>query len=493
MIRFLLGDERVEVDDVDPNTTVLDWLRASGRVGTKEGCASGDCGACTVTTVHLAEAPVDSAADTADLDYRPVNACIALLGSLDGCQLLTVEDLADPVTGDLHPVQRAMVDRHGSQCGFCTPGFVMSMFAWMHGEPTTDRHDVDTALSGNLCRCTGYRPIIAAARDVATARPTDRFDAAATTTAASLADLAETRADDAAASLAHGGRRWTAPRSLHEAITVLAEEPAATPVSGATDLALAITQDDRRFGTLVDLSRVPELHVLEVDEDRIVVGAAVPLVTAAPVLATHWPAVTELFERYGSVPIRSRATLGGNLSTASPIGDSPPLLLALDATVVVAGPDGRRRVAIDDFFVDYRRTVLAPGELVAAVEVPTPSDGWFLSVSKVSKRLDDDISAVCGMFHLALSDDVITDARVAFGGMAATPARARACEQALVGGRLDDATLEAARTALADDFSPIDDMRASAAYRTRVAGNLLERAVREARGEDRLRVTTAAT
>ncbi len=488
MIRFLLGDHRVELDDVDPNTTVLDWLRARGRVGTKEGCASGDCGACTVASVHL-DPPSDEAV-APQLAYRPVNACIALLGSLDGCQLLTVEDLADPDTGELHPVQRAMVDRHGSQCGYCTPGFVMSMFTWMHGEPTTERHDVDTALAGNLCRCTGYRPIIAAARDVATARPTDRFEAVAGDTTTALGELARLREDEGPASLAHAGRRWVAPRSLDEAVTLLEEDPAATPVAGATDLALAITQDDRRFGALVDLSHVAELHGIVHEDDRLVLGATVPLTTVGPVLASHWPATRELFARYGSVPIRTRATLGGNLATASPIGDSPPLLLALGATVVVAGPDGRRRVAIDDFFVGYRETVLGPAEVVVAVEVPLPTDDAVLSVSKVSKRLDDDISAVCGVFHLRLDDDRISSARVAFGGMAATPARARACEAVLAGGRLDDDTLAAARTALDGDFAPIDDMRASAAYRTRVAGSLLERAVREARGEAGLRVTT---
>ncbi len=502
MISFLLGTDRVELDAVDPNTTVLDWLRDRGRVGTKEGCASGDCGACTVALVRPRgaahdgdeDAAVDDGADggtdgSDGLDYRPVNSCIALVGSLDGTRLVTVEDLADPTTGDLHPVQRAMVDRHGSQCGFCTPGFVMSMFTWMHGDPTTDRHDVDTALAGNLCRCTGYRPIIDAARDVAAARPDDHFDDT-TTIHDALVALADDRAAAGPPSLAGNGHRWIAPRTLDEAVAALADDPEATIVAGGTDLVLAITQLDQSFPSLVDVSDVEELHVLEEVDGHMVVGAAVPLVDVAPAVVRHWPATAELFDRFGSIPIRTRATLGGNLGTASPIGDSPPLLLALDARVVVAGPGGTRRVPLDEFFTGYRETVLADDELLVAVEVPLPTADQVLSVSKVSKRLDDDISAVCGVFHLTRDGDRVTAARIAFGGMAATPARAMGCEAALVGTTLDDGTVAAAVAALADDFEPIDDMRASAGYRTTVAGNLLRRAVLEATTHDQVRVTT---
>lgn len=484
MISFLLGTRRVDLEDLDPNTTVLDWLRATGRVGTKEGCASGDCGACTVTVV----APADD--DPDELDYRPVNSCIALVGSLDATQLVTVEDLADPDTGQLHPVQEALVDRHGSQCGFCTPGFVMSLFAWMHRAPTTERHDVDTTLSGNLCRCTGYRPIIAAARDLAESRPEDRFDRAGSRTRVALDELAEERAMHGSATLDGAGNTWVAPRTLEAACAELARTPHATVVAGGTDLVLAITQQDQVVEHLVDVTAIPELQDVATTDDRLVVGAAAPLVTVAPALVRHWPAVAELFDRYGSVPVRTRATLGGNLATASPIGDSPPLLLALGADVVVASATGRRVVPLDDFFRDYRRTVLADDEVIVAISIPLPVAGQVLSVSKVSKRRDDDISAVCGVFNLTLDGGRVTAARVAFGGMAATPARARGCEAALVDTDLGEAGLAAARAALADDFAPIDDMRASADYRARVAANLVTRMVRETRSTQRLRVDT---
>ncbi len=522
MISFFAGDARVDLDEVEPNTTVLEWLRATGRTGTKEGCASGDCGACTVVTIRPSARGTSDGASAegqvahlpgSDLDHLAVTSCINLVGSLHGCQLVTVEDLAEPESGDLHPVQQAMVDEHGSQCGFCTPGFVMSLFAFAHGDPTTDRHDIDTALSGNLCRCTGYRPIIAAARTVAAAHPTDRFDADKAGITQRLQQLDDdTRDAVEPPSLAANGHAWVAPRTVAEATDLLADDPEATIVAGATDLALEITQSDRRFAHLLDVSRVAELHGIEVANDRLWIGAAVPLTTAARHLSTHFPATAQLWDRFGSVPVRNRATLGGNLATASPIGDATPVLLALDARVVVASAAARRSIPVAEFFLDYRETALEAGELVAAVSIPLATSDQHLSVSKVSKRHDDDISAVCAAINLTIADldgtdaddtaaddtaadghgdddsdstatpgapGTITAARVAFGGMAATPARATGCEAALVGQVLDDATLDAARTALAADFTPIDDMRATAAYRTAVAGNLLTRAFRE--------------
>lgn len=568
MISFFAGTRRIDLEDIDPNTTVLEWLRASGRVGTKEGCASGDCGACTVVTIRpqatagidgdraagdgthgdgthgdgthgdgtdsddsdsddtddTDEVNGDGAGDPTDrdstdagsaspggsghgrherdtLDYRAVNSCISLVGSLHGCQVVTVEDLADPATGQLHPVQQAMVDEHGSQCGFCTPGFVMSMFAFAHDEPTTDRHAIDTALSGNLCRCTGYRPIIAAARDVAATRPTDHFDIEAPAIAQRLEGLAEqTRTAPTPPRLAAHDHDWVAARTLVEATDLLAADPDMTIVAGATDLALDITQSDRRFRHLLDVSRVTALHGIEVADDRLRIGAAVPLSTAAAHLTTHFPATALLWERFGSVPVRNRATLGGNLATASPIGDTAPVLLALDARIVVASATQRRSIAAADFFVGYRSTALQPGELVAAVSIPLPNPAQRLSVSKVSRRHDDDISAVCAAINLTIEapddesgvglagtrDDrsgdgpaTISAARIAFGGMAAIPSRAHECEAALVGRVADQDTLAAARAALAQDFTPIDDMRASAAYRTAVARNLLTRAFHE--------------
>lgn len=477
MIQFVMGDQVVALEDVDPNTTVLEWLRANGRVGTKEGCASGDCGACTVAVVSRDDDRANG------LDVAAVNSCISLVGSLDGRGLVTVEDLAEPaangqagVDDDLHPVQQAMVDQHGSQCGFCTPGFVMSLFAWAQGRPTGDRHDIDTALSGNLCRCTGYRPIVAAARQVATGRQASRFTDEAESLRRRLDDLAATRADRGMATMALPDATFSLPRTLDEALTVLAEQPDATLVAGGTDLVLEITQRDTRFTHLVDVTRVAELHAVETDGATITIGAAVALSRAQPILEELAPATAALWHRYGSVPIRNAATLGGNLATASPIGDSPPVLLALGAEVVVAGPAGVRTIPIDEFFLTYRQTARHDDEVIVAVEILKPDDHDHLSVSKISKRRDDDISSVCAAVNLTIEDEIVTAARIAFGGMAAIPQRAGAAEQALVGQALSEEAVTAAIHALADDFSPIDDMRASADYRLRVAGNLLRRA-----------------
>lgn len=461
-IRLLLGNRPVEIAGIDPTTTVLDWLRGPcGRTGTKEGCAEGDCGACTVV---LAEP--DS---SGGLSYRSVNSCIQFVGSLDGTQLLTVEDLK--TNGTPHPVQQALVDCHASQCGFCTPGFVMSLFQLYRtydGALPPSRETLDRALGGNLCRCTGYRPILDAAVKMFDAKRPDAFDAKAGNTAAALAALARTKG------LAYEDR-FFAPRTLDELRAVLTKHPDARILSGGTDLGLEVTKAHRTLGKIVYLGRVAELRGIAKTATHLELGAAVTWSEAFASIVAIWPALDELFARFAGPPVRNAGTVGGNIANASPIGDSPPAFIALDADIELAGPSGTRRMKLAEFFLDYRKTALAPGEVVAKIRIPLPAPGLKLAAYKVSKRLDDDISAVCAVFAFEIRDGVVAKATAAFGGMAATPKRATACEAELVGRQWTLAAAETAAAALARDFAPLNDMRASAGYRMKVAGNLLVR------------------
>jgi xanthine dehydrogenase small subunit len=463
MIRFLLGDETVQADGFAPETSLLDYLRIHcARTGTKEGCASGDCGACTVV---LAEAAGDT------LRYRAVNACITLLGAVHGRQVLTVEHLGTP--GALHPVQQAMVDCHGSQCGFCTPGIVMSLFAWHHSPQPHDRETALTALSGNLCRCTGYRPILDAATQIAGQPCLDAFQQ---NTALTLARLQEI---STAGSLRESEAQAWLPTSLAELDELLQHHPQARLIAGGTDLALEATQNLKSFPTLIHLDRLSELQRLEVHEDHVLIGAARPYADCLEALE-EFPGVVALLERLGSLQIRQRGSLGGNIANASPIGDMPPVLLALDARLRLRKAGATREVAIDGFFTGYRKTILQPGEYIEAVLIPHLRGHQRFRVDKVSKRRDDDISAVCLALRLDFGDGgIVTDVRLACGGMAATPLRGAKTEAALRGRPFDAAAVTAAQAAIPEDFQPIDDLRASAAYRLKVAQNLLQRALLE--------------
>ncbi|QRY80680.1 xanthine dehydrogenase small subunit [Pseudomonas sp. PDNC002] len=463
MIEFLLGDERVQVDGLAPETSLLDYLRTHlGRTGTKEGCASGDCGACTVVLV-------ESDGDT--LRYRAVNACITLLGAVHGRQVLTVEHLAEG--GALHPVQQAMVDCHGSQCGFCTPGIVMSLFAWRHSPIAHDRESALTALSGNLCRCTGYRPILDAATQIAEQPCADAFQRNATLTLARLRDM------PASGTLQEGAAMAWLPTSLDELDDLLQRHPQARLIAGGTDLALDATQNLKPFPALIHLDRLGELQRLEIHPDHLLIGAARPYVDCLDALA-EFPGLGDLLERLGSLQIRQRGTLGGNIANASPIGDLPPVLLALDACLRLRRAGEVRDVPVDGFFTGYRQTILQPGEYIEAVRIPRLRDHQRFRVDKISKRRDDDISSVCLALRLDLdANGVVSDARLACGGMAATAQRGAHSEAALRGRPFDAAAVAAAQAAIPEDFQPIDDLRASAAYRLKVAQNLLQRALLE--------------
>jgi xanthine dehydrogenase small subunit len=415
----------------------------------------------------------DGHADDRRLRYRAVNACIQFLATLDGCQLLTVEDLKAP-DGTLHPVQQAMVGHHGSQCGFCTPGFVMTLTALHHEEAGPfSRQRIDDALAGNLCRCTGYGPIIEAARTMhatpgATAHLAGREGEV-------LARLAAWR-DGQTYCVGDDGRRFFSPGSLADLLDLAAAHPAATILAGSTDVGLWVTKQHRVLDPVIWLGRVSELALIDESADSVHIGAGVTYARAFDRIAALWPTAAELNRRLGSEQIRHAGTIGGNIANGSPIGDSPPWLIAAGATLQLAHRDGRRTLPLEDFFLAYGEQDRRPGEIVEAVTIPKPAADAALFCYKIAKRFDQDISAVCAGIRLRRDGERIAEARIAFGGMAATPKRAAHAEAALTGEPFTEASFRRAMAALAEDYQPISDMRASAVYRLKVAQNLLLKA-----------------
>ena len=467
-VRFFHRGALVEHVAPEPTRSVLQWLREEARcTGTKEGCNEGDCGACTVV---LGELGADG-----QLQLKAVNSCIQFLPTLDGKALFTVEDLAAP-GAPLHPVQQAMVDCHGSQCGFCTPGFVMSLWA------TRERHAAGSAptrqqiaddLSGNLCRCTGYRPILDAGEQ-ACAVPGARLDAAPV-----VAVLRQLQAD-APLATASG---FFAPKTVDELAALLEDRPTATLLAGSTDIGLWVNKQFRPLGDIVWLGAVAELQRIHEQPSTLVIGAGASLEAAWAALAARWPVLNELWLRFAGRPTREAGTMGGNVANGSPIGDSAPVLMALGATLVLQRGARIRRLPLDEFYTGYMKNRREPGEFVRAIELPLPTAANSLWAYKISKRFDCDISAVCA--GIALTRDaagLVQAARLAFGGMAAKVQRAAAAEAALIGRPFDAAAAEAAAAALASDFTPMSDLRASAGYRLQVAGNLIRRAALEAGG-----------
>ncbi|HZY20035.1 MAG TPA: xanthine dehydrogenase small subunit [Ramlibacter sp.] len=466
-IRFMRRGELISLGNVPPERTLLELLREDlGATGTKEGCGEGDCGACTVV---LAEP------DGGRLRWRAVNSCIRLAHSIDGMALWTVEDLA-AADGALHPAQEAMVRCHGSQCGFCTPGFVMSLFGMYQnhvcrGEPVT-RALAQEELSGNLCRCTGYRPILDAAQQMEQLPPA-RIDEAAL-----LARLQALAGQPTAPSTL----AYLAPESLPELLAARAAHPQAQVVAGCTDVGLWVTKQHRQFGQVLDVTRARELRRIEEYPHHVAIGAAVTLTDAFAALVAQRPSLKTFASRFAGLPVRNAGTLGGNIANGSPIGDSMPLLIALDAQLVLMREGGHRHLALEDFYTGYRQTVLAPDELVAWILVPRPQPAEFLRAYKISKRYDDDISAVCLVLRLELQDGAVARIGVGAGGVAATPVRAARTEAFLAGKPWTAETVRAAADVLRGEFQPITDMRASSAYRSQVLGNLLQRFWLESQG-----------
>ena len=477
-IRFVLDGEVIQLDDVEPTRTVLQFLREDlGRTGTKEGCAEGDCGACTVVV-----AEIDRSGD--DIALRAINSCIQFLPTLDGKELITVESLG---AGGLHPVQQAMVECHGSQCGFCTPGFVMSLFALYKTRREPSRREVDDALAGNLCRCTGYRPIIAAAGAMYESPPDEAdwlrqpcgSDQAPGERIARLQSI--TRGDTLA--MRHLDHSFFAPRTSDKLAALLAERPEATILAGGTDIGLWVTKQHRELTTLIYTGEVAELRDIEVGDTHIEIGAAVTFTEAMPVIIEHYPLLDELLRRFASPPIRNAGTLGGNVANGSPIGDSMPALMVAGTSLVLRSAAGAREIDLDDFYHGYQVNDLKAGEFVERIRIPLPCDNVRLYSYKLSKRFDQDISAVCAAYRIELDHDRVKSIRVACGGLAETIRRAPHCEKALQGQAWNEDTVTRGMEAFARDFEPISDMRASADYRLRGGQNLLRRLYLETRGQ----------
>ncbi|WP_374764769.1 xanthine dehydrogenase small subunit [Yunchengibacter salinarum] len=473
-IRFLMDGEIHTLRDVDPTMTVLDWLRyEAARTGTKEGCAEGDCGACTVVLGTLS-------ANGETIETRAVNACILFLPVLDGKELITVESLKDRESGALHPAQQAMVETHGSQCGFCTPGFVMSLYALDRqvkaGTGDTSLNTVNDCLAGNLCRCTGYGPIIEAAGRLGGGP--DHLDRAEQ---ARIARLKQIRRDDTLHLTWHDPvagreRQYFAPVTIESLAELVDAHPDATLLAGGTDVGLWVTKQHRTLDTVIHTGNVTALNHMHENADGFTIGAAVTYTAAMDRLGAAFPDLGELFRRLGSTQIRNSGTIGGNIANGSPIGDSMPALIALGATLHLRKGADCRSLPLEDYFIDYGKQDLREGEFVEAVSVPRLADGAWFYCHKISKRFDQDISAVMLGLWLDLDGDTVRDARLCYGGMAATPKRARTAETALTGRAFDEAAVADAVAALAADFTPLSDMRASSTYRMRVAGNLIRRA-----------------
>ncbi|MBB6559437.1 xanthine dehydrogenase small subunit [Acidovorax soli] len=484
-LRFIRRGQPVALHDIPPDRTLLEVLREDlGCTGTKEGCGEGDCGACTVV---LGEERGGK------LHYSAVNSCIRLAHSVDGMALWTVEDLAeDPLirpaspapaaekTITLHPAQEAMVQCHGSQCGFCTPGFVMSLFGMYQnhvcqGQPIT-RELAQEELSGNLCRCTGYRPILDAAQQMAA------LPAMAVDEAQLLSQLAQLQPPAVA------GTAYLAPTTLPALLAARAAHPGAQVVAGCTDVGLWVTKMHKQYAQVLDVTRAAELLQLDEDAHQISIGAAVSLTDAFAALVRQWPQLHSFSARFAGLPVRNSGTLGGNVANGSPIGDSMPLLIALRAQIVLASVRGERTLPLEDLYTGYRQNVMAPDELLVRIIVPRPSVTEALRAYKISKRFDDDISAVCLVVNLDIEGGVVRRASIGAGGVAATPARARHTEAALTGQPWSAETVRKAADALQAEFSPISDMRASGAYRRTVLASLLQRFWLESQGQEAVSV-----
>jgi len=454
-ITFLLNGESVSLTDISPTTTLLDWLREErGLTGTKEGCNEGDCGACTVMI-------------TDETGSRALNGCILFLPQVNGKSITTVEGIAAP-DGTLHPVQDAMITHHASQCGFCTPGFVVSM-ACAHLNGATDH---DTQLAGNLCRCTGYAPIIRAA-DAAGSEPVpDHLLFLAKNIPASPAPP-QTTSEKATA-------LHIQPNNADELAQWYIKNPTATLVAGATDVGLWVTKQFRDLGPIAFLNHCADLRGITQTDDKIRIGAMTSVTDVESFIAPLHPSFATMLRRYGSTQVRNAATLGGNIANGSPIGDGPPALIALGATLHLRRGDTRRVILLEDFFLAYGKQDRKPGEFVEAISIPKQPD--TLRCYKLAKRFDQDISAVCGCLSLTLQDNTINSARLAYGGMAGTPMRAKQAEATLVGQFFTAATIRAGMVAMTRDFTPLTDMRASAGYRLQTAQNMLLRYFHEAQG-----------
>jgi len=472
-IEFVFQNKIHQILNPDPNETVLNFVRLNlKKTGTKEGCAEGGCGACTIVLGELKNNKIL---------YKSINSCITFVPVLNGKQLILVENLTSE-NGKLHSVQNAMVDFHGSQCGFCTPGFVMSMFAMFKNNKSINNELINDSLSGNLCRCTGYRPIIDAAKSLNNLSRYDHFDKDKFITLRLLKKITKKNIE-----ITSNNKKYFAPKTIKELKKILNKVKDAKLLSGGTDLSLEVTKKRKELEKIIYLGSIEELNFIKKYKNEIEIGASTTLINFEKQIKKYYLDFYNILKRYGSVQIRNVCTIAGNIATASPIGDSLPLLLALDAKIIIDGKNGKKTIPINNFFIGYRKTKLKQGDFIYSVKIPILKYNIFKAY-KISKRFDDDISSVCGSFNLEINKNHIKRAKIAFGGMSEVPKRAIKTEKILINSEFSEKIFDKATKNLEKDFSPIDDMRASKKYRMEVAKNLLLKCFFEIKNQKLLRI-----
>tara|TARA_Y100000590_G_scaffold47924_1_gene50813 strand:+ start:4836 stop:6275 length:1440 start_codon:yes stop_codon:yes gene_type:complete len=459
-IEFVYQDKIFKIKNPNPNETLLNYIRTKlKKTGTKEGCAEGGCGACTVVLGEIKKN---------EIDYKAINSCITFLPTLQGKQLILVEDLISK-NGYLHPVQQAMVNYHGSQCGFCTPGFVMSLFSMFKTHSKFKDDEIKDSISGNLCRCTGYQPIIKAAKSLKDKNKVDHFTINKKKTINLLKKI-----NNKSIVIYNKEKKYFAPQYIQELKKILKKNNNVDFLSGGTDLSLRITKERKDINSIIYMNSIKELHYIKNNNKYIEVGASTPLIELESYIKQYYQDFTKILKRYGSPQIRNVATVAGNIATASPIGDCLPLLLSLDAKIILKDLKKTKILFLDDFFISYRKTKLKKGQFIHSIRIPLFKNSTFKAY-KVSKRFDDDISSVCAAFNLKIAKNRVKNVRIAYGGMASIPKRATYCEKILSNNLFTEETISKAKKALEKDFKPISDMRASALYRMEIAKNLLEK------------------
>ena len=457
-IQFILSDKIYKIKNPDPNQTVLNYLRNElKKTGTKEGCAEGGCGACTIVLAEL---------KNKKLIYKAINSCISFLPTLNNKYLILVEDLFEE-GNKLHPVQQAMVKSHGSQCGFCTPGFTMSLFSMYKNNSKINKEVIDESLSGNLCRCTGYRPIIDAATSLNNKIGQDKFKKNEENI---IKQLKKIQIKDI--EIINGDKKYFAPKTINSLKKIIKKYPNSKILSGGTDLSLEVTKLRKELNTIISISSVKELNFIKKNKSNIEIGATTSLIDFQNFIKKYYLDFFNILKRYGSIQIRNVGTIAGNIATASPIGDTLPLLLTLNAKIIIQGLNKKKITPLNQFFISYRKTKLKKGEFIYSILIPINKNNIFKAY-KISKRFDDDISSVCGSFNFLIDKKKIKKVQIAYGGMSEIPKRANETEKKLLNSDFSEKTFKEALKYIDKDYSPINDMRASSNYRMAVAKNLL--------------------